>query len=174
MALPLFQLGIRLDKIYLLRRILVNRSAKEEGMYLGQIPVVEYILEHPGCTQQEIAHWLQVSPASVALSTRRLQKRGLITKTEDPLDLRCKRLTATEQAVRNRDGFRRQMDACDERMFSDFTEEERLQLLSYLDRMLRNTAPEQYRDLSPEVMHLIRTDLKQLMQEEKGEEDTLC
>ncbi len=166
MNIPLYQLGIRLDKVSLLRKVQVNYSSRKQGISLGQFPILDYILDHPGCTQKEIAGWLQVSPASIALSTKRLQKMGLIRKAADEENLRCNKLTATELGIQRRNQFREQMDACDEKMFRGFSEEEKEQLMQMLDRLIQNIAPEKYKELSKEVMDLMRKDLTRMLREE--------
>ena len=56
----------------------------------GQYPLLNYLSRHPDAAQQELASVLFVSPASVAQSTKRLQKAGLLEKASDPENLRKK------------------------------------------------------------------------------------
>ena len=71
------------QRAHLLRTILNRRTAMESGLFLGQLPMLEYIWLHDGCTQVEVAQALDVSAASVAVSTKRLQKAGLLVKKTD-------------------------------------------------------------------------------------------
>lgn len=47
---------------------------------------------------KELSDGINVSPASVAVSVKRMQKSGLITKISDENDLRCNRIALTEMA----------------------------------------------------------------------------
>lgn len=78
---------------------------------------------------------LGVTPASVATSTKRLQKAGLVTKTVDAENLRCKRLALTDKG---REAITRHMsffDDYDKLVFEDFSEEEKERLTQYLNRI---------------------------------------
>ena len=78
--MELYQITGRLHKLELVRMLAQRKDIRKDGLYAGQMPVLNYLAEHPGCTQVEMADFLQVSPASVALSTKRLQKAGYLTK----------------------------------------------------------------------------------------------
>ena len=115
--MELHQLMGRLHKLELVRMLAHRRETHEYGLYFGQMPVLDYISDHPGCTQIEIADFLQVSPASIALSTKRLQKAGYLIKEVDADNLRCKRLCLSEEGGRVRRLCREKMDQLDARAF---------------------------------------------------------
>lgn len=152
MELPLYELGIRLDKLYLLRRVAVNHGAVEGDLYMGQLPILDYIIEHPGCTQKEVADYLQVTPASIALSTKRLQQAGLIQKEVDRENLRRNKLTVTDRGVAAKERFRVLMDSLDQKLFQDFSQEELAALKGLLDRMLNNISGGRHRSFSRQEM----------------------
>ena len=86
--MELYQVTGRLHKLELVRMLAQRNEICKDGLYAGQMPVLNYLAEHPGCTQVEMADFLQVSPASIALSTKRLQKAGYLTKEVDEDNLR--------------------------------------------------------------------------------------
>lgn len=86
---------MRMERIHLLRKLYMQKTMPDHDLYFGQLPMLEYIWLHDGCTQVEVAQALDVSAASVAVSTKRLQKAGLLVKKTDEKDLRVKRLSAT-------------------------------------------------------------------------------
>ena len=54
-----------------LHRVLSGKRLAKMNPYAGQwMPVIRYVMEHDGCTQVELATFLRVTPASVALSTK--------------------------------------------------------------------------------------------------------
>ena len=88
-AMELHELMGKLHKLELVQQLAHRRGAQEHGLYFGQMPVLDFIAANPGCTQVQVADHLRVSPASIALSTKRLQKAGYLTKEVDAENLRC-------------------------------------------------------------------------------------
>ena len=130
----------RLEKIALLRRIQGQQAHREMGLYQGQLPVLDYIRKNPDCNQVDIAKRLHVTPATIAISTKRMEKAGLLTKRVDEDNLRCKRLVITELGESKCDEAFEQFGRSNEELFKGFAEEELIQLQGYMDRMLRNLA----------------------------------
>ena len=105
------EISSRLMALQMLRRYAVQKAEDKEGLYFGQLPIIEYVMENPGCTQVEMAQYLGISNASASLSTKRLQNAGFISKQVDRDNLRCNKLYITESgkeaALRNRSLFDR-------------------------------------------------------------------
>lgn len=131
------EIGCRLMFLLLLRRNRLQRSANP-GLHPGQLPIVEALLCRPGCTQQELADELRVTPASVALSTKRLEKAGLVEKRADENDRRRNRLYATEEGRQLAASRRRCFDELDAAMLHGLTSEELCTLRALLDRLIEN------------------------------------
>lgn len=136
--IKLYEVGKRFSMLDLLRRIELYRVTSDVGLHQGQLPVMEYIIRNEGCTQKEIADRLKVTPASIAISTKRLQKAGLIQKKTDESNLRCNKLYATELGIEMSLKCRNRFDEFDKRLFAGFADNELLALKDYLDRMIRN------------------------------------
>ncbi|NLV37093.1 MAG: MarR family transcriptional regulator [Clostridiaceae bacterium] len=128
----------KLVKLNLLRRIELNKTATDEGLYFGQLPIIEYIINNEGCTQKEIADRLGVTPASIAISTKRMQKAGLIEKRTDENNLRCNRLSATNNGIELARTCRERANDLDKRMFKGFSEQELDAIRNSIDRMIEN------------------------------------
>lgn len=125
-----------LENIHLLRKIAVKRFTGSSPLHFGQISIMKDIEKNENCTQASLAEQLNVTPASVATSTKRLQKAGLITKTVDSDNLRCKRLALTDkgrEAISQHIGL---FEEYDRLVFKDFSEDEKAQLMGYLERIL--------------------------------------
>lgn len=159
----------RIHKLELVRKLQHRKETEEFKLYFGQMPVLDFVSNHPGCTQVEIAEFLQVSPASIALSTKRLQKAGYITKEVDPDNLRCKRLMLTESGERARRLSHERLDEMDKRMFEGFSEEEMVTLTMLLDRATMNLTGETVNIVSGEVFHNLHKQLETLEHEKKAE-----
>ncbi len=123
------------ENIHILRRLAVRRITDKSPLHFGQVAIMKTIESNENCTQADIAEMLGVTPASVATSTKRLQKAGLVTKNVDSENLRCKRLALTDKG---REAITRHMsffDDYDKLVFEDFSEDEKEQLSGYLRRI---------------------------------------
>ena len=81
----------KMERVHLLRRMFSQQLTNNTTLHFGQVPVLLYIREHDRCTQVDLAEALHVTPASIATSTKRLQKAGYLTKTVNENNLRCTR-----------------------------------------------------------------------------------
>lgn len=153
--MKLKELVKRFDILFIKRRILFHKLAADAGLYHGQLPILEYIVNNNGCSQVEIAETLHLSPASVAISTKRLQKAGLIEKAVDDTNLRSKKLTITKKGLEMSKKCRELFDSLDKRAFAGFDESELTQLKVYLDRVIANISDEQYKNREIGIYELI-------------------
>ena len=131
-------LGGRIIQLNVLRRNLFRKKSAGCALYDGQRPMMETIVCHPGCTQQELASMLCITPASVELSTKRLQKAGFLEKRRDADNQRCNRLYATEAAKALVQEQGRAFDEVDAVTFAGLSEQDRETLRRLLDHMIQN------------------------------------
>lgn len=125
------------DDFAVLYRNELRRRAAANGIYIGQPPVLNYIREHPGCTQAEIAETLQVSPASIASSTKRLQNSGMIRKQVDAGNMRANKLYISEKGDQAMEEFGKVFDSLNEEMFGAFSAEELETFCGFMERINR-------------------------------------
>lgn len=125
-----------LENIHLLRKLFVIKVSKSSPLHFSQMAIMNTIEHGENCTQADIAKQLGVTPASVATSTKRLQRAGLITKTVDEENLRCKRLSLTDEGRAAINSHKSIFSEYDELVFKDFSDGEKEQLLAYLTRIL--------------------------------------
>ena len=137
------------ENAHIFRKYYSRKEFKELQVNPKQFPILNFIYNNPDCTQVEIASELYISPASVAISTKRLQKAGLIDKAVDESSLRTNRISLTESGREIVEKSRVLMMKTDDVMFADFTDEELVQLEGYLKRMVRNLAGEEGENLTP-------------------------
>ncbi len=108
------------------------------GLYVGQPGLLSYVQKNPGCTQTEIAEHLGVSSASIAFSTKRLEKAGFLMKQIDSLNMRCNKLYVTSEGNEVMERFREGFDQLNSVMFAGFTKEELEQVASFTQRIQDN------------------------------------
>ena len=159
----------RMDMVGLLRRLLCQKEFTNLGLYKGQIGILEYVIRNPGCGQKAVADHMSVTAASIAKSTERLQRAGMLTKSVDEENLRCNRLYITEKgeevAVATREMFKK----LDEKMFEGFSDEELATLESFLERIVVNLSenPEE----APEFDFRKMCELRKKIQENDKKRD---
>ncbi len=124
------------ENIHLLRHLFIRRISEKSPIHFGQVTIMKTIEQNEHCTQTAIAECLGVSPASVATSTKRLQKSGLIKKTVDEDNLRCKRLSLTDEGRSAIEKFIGIFTEYDELIFKSFSEDEKIMLMRFLERIV--------------------------------------
>ena len=142
----------RLHKFQLLHRLRIQQSMDGQGLHYGQMPLMDYVEKHEGCTQREAAAATFVSEPAVATSVKRMQKAGLIVKTADSENLRRNRLALTKKGADFLAALRRNYDELDSRIFDSFTDSELETLCSMLDRMTSVISGEEERGIEPGVI----------------------
>ena len=90
------ELSKKMSLVNALRRTALNRERERLNQKVIPLALMSYVLEHPGCTQGEIASFLYISPASVATSCKRLEQEGLLERRVDPVNRRKNQLYVTE------------------------------------------------------------------------------
>lgn len=125
-------------RISVLRGLMVHKALRGKELFKGQFPIMETICENEGCSQKFLSDRLLVSPASIALSIKRLVKAGMIHKETDENNLRCNRIYSTEKGRRTRDEAYEIHMEIHRKTFDGFSPEEKACLESYFDRIIEN------------------------------------
>ncbi|MDO4543202.1 MAG: MarR family transcriptional regulator [Clostridia bacterium] len=130
------EIGKRLMKITKLRKDMIWKLTSDDSMHFGQLPILEFIKEHDGCIQSEIAIGRGVTAPTIAASCKRLEQSGLISRCADENDRRINRLYATERGRLLSQKCREAFDEMDRRCFSSLSEEELHTLVGLLDKII--------------------------------------
>lgn len=75
-------------------------SLKETGLTLGQPKVLEYLREHDGANQAEIAKACRIEAASVTSALNRMEAAGLLERRTHPDDRRSFFIFLTPEGLR--------------------------------------------------------------------------
>ncbi len=144
--MQLEELSKKMALVHALRRTALNRERERLNQKLIPVPLMAYVLEHPGCTQGEIAAWIYISAASVATSCKRLEKEGLLERRVDPVNRRKNQLFVTEAGASLTRDKRAMLDRVNERTFEGIEAADLSVFSRVLDQMMDNLGG---RDLSP-------------------------
>ena len=130
---------IRLDwDIATQHRQCMAKLMAARGIYPGQPPVLFTLKQLGACNQNELARAMRVTPATAAVSLRRLERSGYVRRVQDPSDLRSNRVELTERgeaAAEYADQAIRQVNRC---KVSGFSEEQIAAITGLYRQMLAN------------------------------------
>lgn len=132
----------KMNKLECYKRYVIHQSLRSSDVYFGQPPILDYLSEHGASTQKELSNATGVSPASVAVSVKRMQKSGLLTKVADENDQRCNRIALTDRGEQQVEIMHNCFDKVDSCMFGGFSNEELALYEAFLDRLIQNLSSE--------------------------------
>ena len=89
-------------------------------------------------SQRDVARTIRISPATVAVSLKTLERDGYVKRSADERDQRRNRVELTEKGRQAVEKCGESLRAVDERMLSGFTPEEKAQLTGFFTRMIDN------------------------------------
>lgn len=89
-------------------------------------------------SQRDVARTMRISPATVAVSLKTLERDGYVKRSADERDQRRNRVELTDKGRQAVEKCGESLRAVDERMLSGFTPEEKAQLTGFFTRMIDN------------------------------------
>ncbi len=119
------------------RKIMQNHL-DETGVYQAQHHLLMMISRNQNASQKDLALSMDVSAATIAVSLKKLEKGGYITKEMDEGDNRLNQITITEKGNQVVEQSKQIFEATDGRVFEGFTEEEKQTLSSLLRKLNAN------------------------------------
>ena len=110
----------------------------EVGIYRGQPPIMGLLYQHDGMSQKEMASALNLSPATMTVTLKRMEKAGLVRREIDEHDQRILRVHLSEQGRQMWLAGADQIRCVTEELMEGFTPEEEQQMHEYLSRIAIN------------------------------------
>ncbi|MBQ9270141.1 MAG: MarR family transcriptional regulator [Oscillospiraceae bacterium] len=124
------------------RRIAVDKMLAQRGIgNIGQPLILSILSQQEGgiiASQKELARLLRVSPATVTVSLKSMERDGYVKKLVRQEDLRCKPIAITEkgrQAVELIDDV---FETLDHGMYRGFSDGEKQMISGFYQRILNN------------------------------------
>ena len=81
----------------LLKLALDQHPLQDSGITAPQLALLDWVAAQPGCSVREIADGLDLSPPTVSVGVRRLEKADVLERRTDPTDKRSVRISTTTQ-----------------------------------------------------------------------------
>lgn len=134
------RLFIHTDRLH---RKEVERFAAELGVHRSQHFVLMRIADAGGsASQKELAKRLEISPAALAVTLKKLESGGYLEKKPTENDSRLNEVMLTDKGWEVRHLSEEKFSRIDEQMFNGFTDGELETLVSFLKRMQSNLRAE--------------------------------
>lgn len=124
--------------VFRLHRHLLDSKVRKTGVFRGQHHILMYLSSHPMSAQNEIAKSLEISPAAVATSLKRLEKDGYVEKALNSRDNRFYQVKLTEKGLDVVKQSFMIFQKVDSGLFDGFSEEEKEQMLLLFHKMYHN------------------------------------
>jgi len=116
----------------------IGRKVEGTGLFRSQHRLLMILGNHPDCSQTVIAEKMDISPSAVAVTLKKLEKGGYISRQCLVQDNRVNEVVVTEkgqEAIHQSIICFQEIEAA---VLKDFSEEEMKQLISFLERMIAN------------------------------------
>ncbi len=117
-------------------RKIIEREIASLGIHPSQHHLLMYLERNGQSTQSSIAAAMEVSPSTIAVSLKKLEKGCYIEKEMDSADNRFNRIVLTKKGEAVVLKSKQLFDEVDGKLFSALSEEEKETLDGYLERLL--------------------------------------
>jgi MarR family transcriptional regulator for hemolysin len=116
--------------------LLTGAQLSRIGVTTGQLPVLLVLFEEDGLTQAELARAVGIEQPTMALTLRRMERDGLVTRTRDSSDARRSHVKLTPAAKRKKAAVLRIRDEVDTQLLASFSPNEQKTLRKLLVRLV--------------------------------------
>ncbi len=116
----------------------LEKNLESIGIHRASHRVLMTLARNQFASQVDLARRMEVSPASIAVTLKNLEKTGYIKKTAKKEDNRINFVELTDKGRKLVEESREFFDNLDKEMYQGFSEEERRELCNYLDRIYDN------------------------------------
>lgn len=108
------------------------------GITPGQPRLLNYLFQHDGCIQHDLAVHCDLKPASVSVILLGLEKAEMIFRLNDSADRRIQRVFLTEKGVQIQQKIDKAFNTLEKDCFVDFSEQEMDFFQTMLERLYYN------------------------------------
>jgi len=132
---PIFHLIIQVCKGHYLQ---ARERLEEIDLYRGQPRLLHLLQESDGRSQKEICEALNLKPATVTKTVKRMEKKGFLQRRADSQDQRLSRIFLTEKGREAQSEAKRIEREMEELCLDGFTREEVILLRRFLIQIRDN------------------------------------
>lgn len=107
------------------------------GIVPGQFPALLALWEREGQTQRDLVEQLDIEQATMANTLNRMERDGLITRTDHPTDKRARVIFLTDKARTIRDDAYAAASTVNEIAMANLSSKEREQFIDFMQRTIQ-------------------------------------
>lgn len=130
--------GRLISILYRKSQAYLNQALKQYGIAAGEYPIILYLCEKDGVTQEELAVYYGMDKSAITRVIQSLQEKSLLERAKDQNDKRCNRIFITKKGRASEKDIRQTLDRWNEIMTKGLTEEEVEELNRVLKFMVKN------------------------------------
>ena len=119
---------------FMIQKALVT-SVKDTGLTSGQPKVLDYLKDHNGAVQKDIAAGCHIEPASLTAILNGMETKGLIERRLRPDNHRFYNVYLTETGRLYVSRLENEFDTIESYALQNFSEADKEQLIEYLSRI---------------------------------------
>jgi len=132
-----------LRRINKCQRNIGAQSFSQIGLSSGQPKVIQFLNRYEGCSQKDLAKLCHIQPATMTSLLNHLEKDELIYRVINKDDRRITNVFLTPKGKKLQKQVDEKLDYMNDQALQGFTELEKEQLNSYLDRIYQNLKVEE-------------------------------
>lgn len=132
---PLQALFGRITHLYFCKGF---KMLQEMDVHPKQVPILYFLRENEGLSQNEISKQMHIKPPTVAVSIKRLEKSGIIERRADAADHRISRVYLTEKGVELSERVKERLEQSERVMFREFSEAELCLMRRFFNQIIEN------------------------------------
>ena len=121
-----------------LHRKITMDAFSEEGIRRSQPWILDFLAEHDGAIQRELADRAHFDPATITSALVRMEEEGKVRRESVPGDKRAQRVVLTELGRQKQRYVQSVFAETEEKALRGFSAEEKQQLGEYLARLQKN------------------------------------
>ena len=130
--------GYRIGRLFRANIALLARRLKNLPIRWGQVPLLLEVLAQEGQTQGQLSRNVHIDPAATTRALASLEEQGMVQRVENPACRRDKLVYPTEAAQELYAVLQPVLQEHTDLLSKGFTEEEKIQILDFFDRMIAN------------------------------------
>lgn len=111
---------------------------KDFGIFPGQPRILNFLYEHDGCIQHDLAQSCDLQPATVTNILAGMERSGLIFRLNDSADRRILRVFLTDKGMESQKKIEKTFADLEKDCFLDFSDQEKEAMQIFLDRIYFN------------------------------------
>ena len=138
--------GRLISIIYRKNQVFLNHCLEELNISSSELPILLYVNENHGVSQEELSSFLLIDKAATARIVQSLLKKDLLHKKKNLIDKRANRLFITETAEAKIPEIKSRLDRMNQYLTTDLDSVSTEIALDVLEQIVKKIEKDSYRE----------------------------